>query len=237
MSTIEQELADWAKGRYPWQQYALRRIAIGQPFTQAEVVKLVDDIIANKYAKAASPALKATDISGVSDPNATVALKCIRDPTNVNALLEDRISRVGRPLVGFAGTQALDSGFLSLDDRSCKGSVRKPARPRDLSRGHRALQRDLARARLLSVHASEASARSRCVPSSSGVIPIRGFESGAGASIGAKASSRAEGGRVLRKRRTSSTIRALPERGGSNALPRCAEDGYAAGRTLRTSLG
>jgi hypothetical protein len=88
LSTIEQELADWAKGRYPWQQYALRRIATGQPFTQAEVVKLVDEIIANKYAETAFPALKATDISGVSDPNATVALKCIRDPTNVNALLE-----------------------------------------------------------------------------------------------------------------------------------------------------
>jgi energy-coupling factor transporter ATP-binding protein EcfA2 len=88
MSTIEQELADWAKTRYPWQQYALRRIATGQPFSQADVVKLADEIIANKYTKPASPALKTTDISGVSDPEATVALKCIRDLSNVNALIE-----------------------------------------------------------------------------------------------------------------------------------------------------
>jgi energy-coupling factor transporter ATP-binding protein EcfA2 len=88
MSTIEQELADWAKTRHPWQQYALRRIVIGQPFMQADVVKLADEIIANKYTKPATPALKAADISGGSDPEATVALKCIRDLSNVNALLE-----------------------------------------------------------------------------------------------------------------------------------------------------
>jgi energy-coupling factor transporter ATP-binding protein EcfA2 len=88
MSTIEQELADWAKGRYPWQQYALRRIATGQTFTQADVVTLADEIIANKHAQPATPALKATDITGVSDPEAAVALKSIRDLTNVNALLE-----------------------------------------------------------------------------------------------------------------------------------------------------
>lgn len=87
MSTIEQELADWAKTRYGWQQYALRRIATGQPFSQADVVTLANEIIANKHTMPASPALQASDISGVSDPDATVALKSIRDLTNVNALL------------------------------------------------------------------------------------------------------------------------------------------------------
>ena len=129
----------------------------------------------------------------------------------ISAASDDRISRMGRPLAGLARTQALDSGFLSLDDRSRKGRLWKPARPPDLSRGHRSFQRDLARTRLLSLHTSEASARSRCVPASGGVVPICGFECGAGASIGAKASSGAEGGRVLRKRRTSSTIRTPPE--------------------------
>src|SRR5689334_866004 len=88
MSTIEQELADWAKTRPPWQQYALRRIATGQPFTPNDVVKLADEIIANKHAKPVSQPLKVTDISGVADPATTVALKSVRDLTNVNALLE-----------------------------------------------------------------------------------------------------------------------------------------------------
>lgn len=116
LSTIEQELADWAKGRYPWQQYALRRIATGQPFTQAEVVKLVDEIIANKYAETAFPALKATDISGVSDPNATVALKCIRDPTNVNALLEAQeltFAEIGLTVV-FGDNASGKSGYARI---------------------------------------------------------------------------------------------------------------------------
>jgi energy-coupling factor transporter ATP-binding protein EcfA2 len=87
LSTIEQELADWAKTRYPWQQYALRRIATGQPFTQADVITLADEIIANKHIKPANPALQASDISGVSDPEATIALKSVRELTNVNAIL------------------------------------------------------------------------------------------------------------------------------------------------------
>ena len=48
---------------------------------------------------------------------------------------------MGRPLAGLARTQAHDSGFLSLDDRSRKGRLWKPARPPDRARGHRPLQR------------------------------------------------------------------------------------------------
>jgi hypothetical protein len=87
LSTIEQELADWVQTRYPWQQYALRRITTGQPFSQTDVVTLADQIIANSHTKPASPALEASDISGVSDPEATVALKSVSDLTSVNALI------------------------------------------------------------------------------------------------------------------------------------------------------
>jgi len=88
VSTIEQELAEWAKTRHPWQQHALLRIATGKAYADTDVVALAVDIVMGKYAKPPSPALKASDISGVSDPQATVALKCIRDLSNVNALLE-----------------------------------------------------------------------------------------------------------------------------------------------------
>jgi hypothetical protein len=90
LSTIEQELADWAKTRYPWQQYALRRIALGKPFSASDVVVLADEIIANKHNKAPNPPLQASDISGVTDPEATVALRNIREVTNVNALLDSQ---------------------------------------------------------------------------------------------------------------------------------------------------
>jgi energy-coupling factor transporter ATP-binding protein EcfA2 len=90
MSTIEADLADWVKGRHPWQQYALRRIATGKPFSPGDVVTLADQIIANQHVKPVAPAIQATDISGVADPKATVALKSIRDLTNVNALLEEQ---------------------------------------------------------------------------------------------------------------------------------------------------
>ncbi len=77
---------------------------------------MVDEIIANKYAKTASPALKATDISGVSDPNATVALKCIRDPTNVNALLEAQeltFAEIGLTVV-FGDNASGKSGYARI---------------------------------------------------------------------------------------------------------------------------
>ena len=87
MSTIEQELADWAKNRHAWQQYALRRVVTGEPFSQTDVVTLADEIIASKHTKPAGPALKASDIGGVTNPEATVALQSIHDLTNVNAIL------------------------------------------------------------------------------------------------------------------------------------------------------
>jgi hypothetical protein len=87
MSTIEQEIASWAGTRYGWQQYALRRIATGNAFSQSDVVVLTNEILAGKHSKPPSPALKASDISGVSNPGATVVLRAIRDLTNVNALL------------------------------------------------------------------------------------------------------------------------------------------------------
>jgi energy-coupling factor transporter ATP-binding protein EcfA2 len=90
LSTIEQELAEWAKTRHPWQQYALGRIANGHPFSQTDVVALADEIIASKRTKTPSPGLQPSDISGVSDPKATVALKSVRDLTNVNALLDSQ---------------------------------------------------------------------------------------------------------------------------------------------------
>jgi hypothetical protein len=62
LSTIEQEIADWARTRHPWRQDALRRIATGESFGQPDVVNLADELIANKRTKPASPALKAIDI-------------------------------------------------------------------------------------------------------------------------------------------------------------------------------
>ncbi len=128
----------------------------------------------------------------------------------VSAAAEHRICRMGRALARLARAQALDCRLLPLDDRPCKGDVRRPARPTDRSRGHRTLQPAPAGARLLALHAGEAPARTRRVPAGGRLLPVRGVEPGTGAAAGAEASPGTEGGGVLRERRTSSPLRAPP---------------------------
>jgi ABC-type Mn2+/Zn2+ transport system ATPase subunit len=91
-------------------------MATGQPFSQTDVVTLADEIIASKYTKPANPALQASDISGVSDPEATVVLKSVRDLTNVNALLgaqEMTFSETGLTVV-FGDNGSGKSGYARI---------------------------------------------------------------------------------------------------------------------------
>jgi len=114
--TIEEEIADWASSRHPWQQRALYRIATGQPYRPSEIIALADELIANKDTKSPNPALQASDITGVADTDSTVALKSIRDLTNVNALLEAQeltVAEFGLTVV-FGDNASGKSGYARL---------------------------------------------------------------------------------------------------------------------------
>lgn len=84
--TIEQDIATWTASRPPWQQVVLRQLAQGHVFDQAEVDVIATDLTIGMPAKATP--LQAADIPGAQTAGATVALRYIRDATNVNALLD-----------------------------------------------------------------------------------------------------------------------------------------------------
>ena len=86
MTTIEYAIAAWAASRPPWQQAALKRLAKGHVFAQAEI-----ETIASQLAVGQQPTvtpLNESDLPGAVSAGATVLLRAIRDVTNVNALLD-----------------------------------------------------------------------------------------------------------------------------------------------------
>lgn len=84
--SIEQEIATWAVGRPPWQQAALRQLAQGHIFDQAEIDGIAANLAAGTLVTV--PPLKVSEVPGAQSAGATVALRSIRDATNVNALLD-----------------------------------------------------------------------------------------------------------------------------------------------------
>ena len=84
--TIEQEIATWAASRPRWQQAALRKLAQGHVFDQAEIDGIATDLTSGTSVKVTP--LKPTDVPGAQAAGATVALRSIRDATNVNALVD-----------------------------------------------------------------------------------------------------------------------------------------------------
>jgi energy-coupling factor transporter ATP-binding protein EcfA2 len=84
--TIEQEIATWAANRPPWHQDVLRKLAQGHTFDQAAIDGIANDLTTPTPVNVAP--LKATDVPGARAAGATVALRSIRDATNVNALLD-----------------------------------------------------------------------------------------------------------------------------------------------------
>ncbi len=84
--SIEQEIANWATTRPDWQRSAIKRLAQGHSFDQADV-----EIIATRLKNEETfknIQVKATDVRGGGAENATVLLHAIRDAHNVNALID-----------------------------------------------------------------------------------------------------------------------------------------------------
>jgi hypothetical protein len=86
MTTIEAEIASWTATRPPWQQAALRLLAHGHEFNEAEIDSIAAELKSAK--QQSTPPLKASDVPGAQAAGATVSLRSIRDITNVNALLD-----------------------------------------------------------------------------------------------------------------------------------------------------
>lgn len=94
VTTIEQEIATWAAARPPWQQAVLRQLANRHTFDQSEIDAIAALLKAGTQ-QAAAP-LKASDVPGAQSAGATVALRSVRDATNVNALLDSQELTFGR---------------------------------------------------------------------------------------------------------------------------------------------
>lgn len=86
MTTIEDAIAEWAATRPAWQQEVLRTLAKGEALDQDAIDAIADDLVAGKEPSVVP--LKASEVPGTQAAGACVALRSIREVSNVNALLD-----------------------------------------------------------------------------------------------------------------------------------------------------
>jgi len=84
---LEEQIIEWSRTRPAWQRLVLQRVAKGERFSEDEIEKLIDDIIAARVDHQAAFGLDHLPQATPEDP--PVRLVSIAEPEHVNALESD----------------------------------------------------------------------------------------------------------------------------------------------------